>query len=194
MHTPPTFLHMDDVRKIGQVSSVEVQQVRNGIQVLSRLLSKILSYGLIGLTSVGNGFVQAHRVCLLVQLECLGQEFEGLSDLLILLLEPCCLFASKLIDGGVYDDTVLIHLLCESLEAFDFALHFLEVQWDIWCADENNKKRQPFKTLWLYFEVICDIFLIQGFVFITRHVTGDYSFLLISSSLSDTPYDESFQL
>lgn len=56
----PTFLHVDDVRKIGQVSSVEVQQVRNGIQVLARLLGKILSYGLVGLASVGDGFVQAN--------------------------------------------------------------------------------------------------------------------------------------
>lgn len=144
---------MDDVRKVGQVSSVEVQQVRNGIQVLARLLSEILPYRLVGLASVGDGLVQARRVGLLVQLECLPQEFEGLSHFLILLLEPCHLLAGELVDGGVHNDDVLIHPLGEGLEAFDFALDLLEVQRDIRRTDGAMwDKDVSFLTLWLHFE------------------------------------------
>ena len=119
---------MDDVREIVQVSSVQVQQVRNGIQVLTRLLGEILSYRLVGLPGVRDGPVQADRVGLLVQLERLGQELEGLSHLLVLLLEARDLFARELVDGGVDHDNVLVHPLGEGLEAFHFALHILEVQ------------------------------------------------------------------
>lgn len=125
-----TFLHMDDVGEVGQVSSVEVQQVGDGIQVLARLLGEILSDGLVGVAGVRDGFVQAGGVLLLVQLEGLAQQLEGLTHFLVLLLEAGHLLASELVDGGVHDHAVLVHPLGEGLEGFDLALHFLEVERD----------------------------------------------------------------
>ncbi|TNN86320.1 hypothetical protein EYF80_003405 [Liparis tanakae] len=131
-------------REVGQVSSIEVQQVRNGSQVLARLLSEILSHRLVGLAGVGDGSVQARRVALLVHLERLPKEGEGLSDFLVLLLKPRHLLASELADGGVHDHDVLVHPLGEGLEAFDLALYFLEVQRDSGRAADNNDKSPPF--------------------------------------------------
>lgn len=119
---------MDDVREIRQMSSVEVQQVRNGIQVLARLLSEVLAHRLVGLPSVCDGLVQAHRIGLLVQLKGLRKEFEGLSHFLILFLKPRHLLACELVDGGVHGDDVLVHLFGEGLESFDLAFDFLQVQ------------------------------------------------------------------
>lgn len=119
---------MDDVREVGHVSSVEVKEVRYGIQVLTWLFSKIVSYSFVGFTRVRDGLVQTCGIGLLVHVERLGQDFERLSHFLVLLLETCHLFTGELVNGGVDDHDVLIHLFGEGLEAFDFALHFLEIQ------------------------------------------------------------------
>lgn len=118
---------MDDVREVIQVSSVEVQQVRDGAKVLAWLLCKVVPDGLVGLASVSQGLVEASRIGLLVQLKGLRQQLEGLAHFLVLLLEARRLLAGKLVDGGVDNHNVLVHPLGEGLEALDLALHLLKV-------------------------------------------------------------------
>lgn len=119
---------MKDVGEIGQVSSVHVQQVRDRVQVLVRLLCKVISNPLVCLSSVGDCSVEPHGVGLLIQLKSLRQEFEGLPDLVVLLLEPGHLLAGELIYGRIHDHNVVIQFLGEGLEAIDLVLDLLKVQ------------------------------------------------------------------